>query len=154
MRPSRTVPGVQGRGRTLAQPAFPQDDGAAEPGLREDLAQGAGVERLAGARLLVAVVAVADELGPDGSEKASHMAVVSMMNAAGGKGLLAFTGMDAMAVWDPQARPVPVTGADAARAAIADGADALVIDVLGPQRHVVQSGDLQALAAHAGAIGS
>lgn len=102
---------------------------------------------LAGARLLVAVVAVADERSADGGDKDSHMAVVSMVNAAGQRGLLAFTGLDALRQWDADARPVPVRGADAARAALQDGADALVIDVAGPQRVVVSGPHLQALAA-------
>jgi hypothetical protein len=45
---------------------------------------------LANSRLLVAVMAVADEIADDGSDKSSHMAVVSMVNSAGEKGLLAF----------------------------------------------------------------
>ncbi|MEY4136600.1 MAG: hypothetical protein RL205_728, partial [Actinomycetota bacterium] len=38
---------------------------------------------LAGSRLLVAVMAVADEVADDGTDKSSHMAVVSMVNASG-----------------------------------------------------------------------
>jgi hypothetical protein len=74
------------------------------------------------------------------------MAVVSMISAAGEKGLLAFTGVDAMAQWDSAARPVAVTGAAAAQAALDDGAQALVIDVLGPARTVIAGPDLVALA--------
>ena len=75
------------------------------------------------------------------------MAVVSMVNAAGERGLLAFTGLDALTRWDPQARPVPVTGPMAAQAALDDGATALVIDVSGPVRLVVTGPDLRLLAA-------
>lgn len=75
------------------------------------------------------------------------MAVVSMVNAAGEKGLLAFTGLDALAAWDPQARPVPVPGMTAAQAALEDDATAVVIDVCGPVRRVIQGADLAALAA-------
>jgi hypothetical protein len=92
---------------------------------------------LAGSRLLVAVMAVADESAEDGSDKISHMAVVSMVNASGEKGLLAFTGLDSMAAWNPDARPVPVPAGAAAEAALADGAQALVIDVAGPARLVL-----------------
>lgn len=129
---------------------------------------------LASARLLVAVIAVEDvaaedlavedvaaegaaagEVAAEGArpvesgvvgDKGSHMAVVSMINAAGEKGLLAFTGLDAMQAWDRLARPVPVPGADAARAALADGATALVIDVQGPARLVVAGDQLRILA--------
>lgn len=138
-----------GAGRTLAGPAFPDDDGCADPRLRELLAvqPPLWVEQLRPRRLLVAVVAVADEVDAAGADKGSHMAVVSMISAAGHKGLLAFTGLDSMARWDPVARPVPVTGEGAARAALEDGAQALVIDVLGPARAVVSGADLASLAA-------
>ena len=133
-----------GRGRTLAGPALSEDDGSADPALRELLKGGCGSQEevlraLSGSRLLVPVMAVADETADDGSGKSSHMAVVSMINAAGEKGLLAFTGMDSMAAWNPDARPVPVPARAAARAALADGAQALVIDVAGPGRLVIPS---------------
>jgi hypothetical protein len=131
-----------GRGRSLAGPAFPGDDGSADPELRELLGGGCDSEErmlraLASSRLLVAVMAVADETADDGSDKSSHMAVVSMVNAAGEKGLLAFTGLDSMEAWNPDARPVPVPARAAAEAALADGASALVIDVAGPSRVVI-----------------
>ncbi len=131
-----------GKGRSLAGPAFPADDGAADPVLRALLDGGCGSEEemlraLSRSRLLVAVMAVADEVAEDGSDKSSHMAVVSMVNAAGEKGLLAFTGLDSMAAWNPDARPVPVPARAAAEAALADGAQALVIDVAGPARVVL-----------------
>ncbi len=131
-----------GQGRRLVGPPSPGDDGTADPQLRELLAGGCGSESemlkaLAGSRLLVAVMAVADEVAEDGSDKSSHMAVVSMINGAGEKGLLAFTGLDSMAAWNPQARPVPVPARAAAEAALADGAQALVIDVAGPARVVL-----------------
>jgi hypothetical protein len=134
--------GDPGRGRTLAGPAFPTDDGSADPALRALLSGGCGSEEemlraLAGSRLLVAVMSVADEVAEDGSDKSSHMAVVSMVNAAGEKGLLAFTGLDSMAAWNPDARPVPVPARSVAEAALADGAQALVIDVAGPARVVL-----------------
>ena len=140
------IPAVVGDGRRLARPAFGDDDGSPDAQLRRALAHGDPVECLAEARLLVAVVAVADERTVEGGDKDSHMAVVSMVNAAGERGLLAFTGLDALRKWDVQARPVPVRGADAARSALQDGADALVIDVLGPHRVVVSGPQLRALA--------
>ncbi|MDP2013250.1 MAG: SseB family protein [Actinomycetota bacterium] len=132
----------------MASPAFAGDDGAADPVLRRSLAQGAvaltsGIARdlplelLMDSRLLVAVVATADEVDDVGADKDSHMSVVSMVSATGERGLLAFTGLDSMAMWDPQARPVPISGPDAAKAALDDGANALVIDVQGPARHIV-----------------
>lgn len=128
---------------------FSDDDGRADAVLRAALASGTTdlIARLATARLLVAVVAVADEIdAASGADKDSHMAVVSMVNAAGERGLLAFTGVDAMQAWDPAARPVPVTGIAAAQAALDDGNAALVLDVCGPHRRVVAGAELERLA--------
>lgn len=138
-----------GKGRTIAGSSLSADGGAPDPALRALLAaeSDVAIEFLATARLLVAVVAVADEIDQEsGADKDSHMAVVSMVNAAGERGLLAFTGIDSMAQWDPSARPVPVTGAAAAQSALDDGNTALVIDVCGPHRYVVAGEDLKKLA--------
>lgn len=142
-------------GRSLATPAFRDDDGSADEDLRRALAD-IGVDPvlvLRSARLLVPIVAVADEVDESGADKGSHMAAVSMVNASGDRGLLAFTGLDSMQRWDDAARPVPVLGSDAARAALEDGAGALVIDVLGPHRTVVSGPSLSALAASGPADG-
>ncbi|MEY4136548.1 MAG: hypothetical protein RL205_676, partial [Actinomycetota bacterium] len=56
---------------------------------------------------------------------------------SGEKGLLAFTGLDSLSAWNPDARPVPVPALAAVEAALADGASALVIDVAGPARVVL-----------------
>ena len=146
-----------GKGRSIASPAFAGDDGLADPILREaiakgvqqvtaDLARDLTLELLMDSRLLVAVVAVLDEMDELGGDKDSHMSVVSMVNPNGERGLLAFTGLDSMARWDPQARPVPVSGPDCARAALESAANAVVIDVMGPVRHVISDQRLAFLA--------
>ena len=144
--------GTLGRGRHLAEPAFPDDDGGADPRVRALLGTAPGpveaARALRGVRLLASVVAVADEVADDGSDKSSHMAVVSMVNASGARGLLAFTGTDSLAAWNPQARPVPAHGRDVARSALDDGAEAVIIDVAGPQRLVLEGPALAALADH------
>jgi len=145
---------AQGRGRSLAEPAFPHDDGTADPRVRELLAAVSeghvppidAARALRSARLLATVVAVADDVTAGGSDTSSHMAVVSMVNDRGEKGLLAFTGVDSLAAWDPAARPVPTLGTAAARAAIDDGAEAVVIDVAGPHRTVLAGAALTVLA--------
>lgn len=147
---------VDGAGRSLASPAFPGDDGVADPEVRRitaDAAAGSltsieGARLLRGTRLLATVVAVLDQDDETGADKDSHMAVVSMVNAAGEKGLLAFTGIDSLALWNPQARPVPALGRDLARAAIEDGAAAVVVDVAGPAACVVSGSALNVLADH------
>ena len=126
------------------------DEGTADPQVRARLADLAvSTEVLAcelrSARLLATVVAVLDEPDPNGGEKDSHMAVVSMVNERGERGLLAFTGLDSLRSWNPQARPVPALGRDIARAALADGAAAVVVDVQGPHRRVFAGPDLATL---------
>lgn len=119
---------------------YTDDSGAADQHLRDVLASGDAqriVSQLADARLLVAVVARLDSVDENGADKDSHMALVSMVNQRGERGLLAFTGVDSLACWDPQARPVPASGAQVAQAALAEGAQAVVIDVAGPQQVVL-----------------
>ena len=60
--------------------------------------------------------------------------------------MLAFTGLDALARWRPDARPVPAEADRVWRAAVADGC-AVVIDVAGPVPLAVEGARLAALAA-------
>lgn len=146
--------GALGRGRSLAQPQFPDDDGAADEVVRRVVAAAAAGEipvasaarALRGARLLATVAAVLDAVDENGGDKDSHMAVVSMVNERGEKGLLAFTGTDSLMAWSADGRPVPAHGRDLARAAKEDGADAVVVDVAGPARMVLAGIDLEVLA--------
>lgn len=143
-----------GQHRVIPDPGFAGDDGAAPAGLTETLAAWAAgrtsyAEALAAlqqSRLLVPVVAVLGEaeVGADGlaREKTSDMATVLLRGADGRLALLAFTGTPALTAWDPEGRPVPVATALAARAALQDGAAALVVDVAGPVRFLVEGDDL------------
>jgi hypothetical protein len=101
-------------------------------------------------RLLVPVVATLGEVEHDehglAHDKSSDMATVLMTGRDGRQALLAFTGLGPLQRWDPQARPVPVGVPDAARAALHDGADALLVDVAGPVTFVVETDDLRGLA--------
>lgn len=145
--------------RALGTPGFQADDGSADPKVLAALdafANGIGgsadvLAALAAGRLLVPVVAVLDEAGKSADgvkvDKASHMATVSTTGRDGRRGQLAFTCTEAMRRWSPAARPVPVTTRRAAEAALADGADALVIDLAGPVTFSVDAGELRALAA-------
>lgn len=74
------------------------------------------------------------------------MAAILMTGADGRTALLAFSCLASLQAWDPQARPVPVSTVDAARAARHEGASALVLDLAGPVRVVVESADLAHLA--------
>ncbi len=138
--------GSFGGGRSLASPAFPDDDGRLDPGL--DLSDDtAMLATIGAARVFVPVVAVLGERATDGGDKNSDMAAVLITGADGRTALLAFTSVDTMTRWNPTSRPVPVYGRDAARAALADGASALVLDLGQPTFHVVETEDLEHVAA-------
>jgi type III secretion system (T3SS) SseB-like protein len=144
------VDSTGGGQRLLAGAGAPDDEGAADPALAAALEAYAAdpvwepevLAALAEARLLVPVVAELGEAetGADGlvRDKSSDMAAVLMRGADGRSALLAFTSLDAMHRWDPDARPVPVSAQVAGQAALQDGAAALLIDVAGPVRFVAE----------------
>ncbi|MFT3861452.1 SseB family protein [Micropruina sp.] len=107
----------------------------------------AAVAALCTARLLMPVVADGDESGP-GPDPHRHaeLAAVLITSAAGASGALAFTGLDALLAFDPQARPVPCTLDAAAATAVEAGAGALVVDVAGPNLLAIESELLAELA--------
>ncbi|WP_298520022.1 SseB family protein [uncultured Nocardioides sp.] len=134
--------------RLLAGAGAPDDRGEPDPALTAALsAYGADPARepdvlaaLADARLLVPVVAELgeSETGADGlvRDKSADLATVLMRGRDGRLALLAFTGLEALHRWDPDARPVPVPARTAALAALQDGAEALLLDVAGPVSYV------------------
>ena len=145
--------------RTIPDPGFADDSGAGDPRVSQVLtdhaagaaSSGSVLSLLQDARLLVPVVAVLGEVEHDeqglAHDKSSDMAAVLVRAADGSTGLLAFTSVETMARWDPEARPVPVTAATAATAAVQDGAEALLVDLAGPASYVVDGEDLTRLAA-------
>lgn len=136
---------AHGRGRRIETPDdFAGDDGRADPRWEQAYADPADVEALlrSGVRLLVPIVAVLEEVDEaTGGDKSSHMASVSLVQADGRRGLLAFTGVETLARWDPSARPVPVTSHQVAAAAVDEGADGVLVDIAGPVRFAID-GDL------------
>ena len=145
--------------RSLPDPGFAGDDGAVDPAVASALAaydldpdalHARTLAVLQRSRVLVPVVAVLGESEVDEAglthDKTSDMATVLMTGRDGRTALLAFTGLEPLRRWDPAARPVPVSLPDAARAAVQDGADALLLDVAGPVVLVVEGDDLRALA--------
>ncbi len=57
------------------------------------------------------------------------MAVVTLTRPDGRRALPVFTSVAALAAWDPTARPVPVSAARGARAAVAEGCQVAVVDL-------------------------
>jgi hypothetical protein len=152
------APGTDPWVRTIPDPGFADDSGAGDPVVSGILADHAAGRATSGrvlsvlqeARLLVPVVAILGEVELDehglAHDKSSDMAAVLVRAADGSTGLLAFTSTETMARWDPRARPVPVTAATAATAAVQDGAEALLVDLAGPAPYVVDGDDLTRLA--------
>ena len=64
----------------------------------------------------------------------------------GRRALLAFTGLDALQSWQPDARPVPVTIDIAAQAARSEDLTVVLIDVAGPHPFVIEGEVLAELA--------
>jgi hypothetical protein len=129
----------------------------------------AALGALAAARLLVPVIAVLGDgsatategdatprqgdatttqgdATPTQGDKDSEMVLPTLIGRDGRPAVLAFTGLDALARWRPEARPVPAEADRVWRAAVADGC-AVVIDVAGPVPLAVEGARLAALAA-------
>jgi len=163
------------RSLNTAESQFAGDDGAADPAVLAALtayAAGQGSEHaalnaLASSRLLVPVVAVLTEEasgdteaagaseteaagdGPGSGlrrEKSTEMALPTLIGHDGRAAVLAFTSLDALTRWRPDARPVAVPAARAWQAG-AEEASAVVIDVAGPVPVTVEGARLAALAA-------
>ncbi|MGH3153518.1 MAG: SseB family protein [Streptosporangiaceae bacterium] len=154
---------------------FRGDRGAADPRVAAALAawqSGQGSEQaaltaLAATRLLVPVIAVLADPAADSPAPADHdkdrdqdrhkdhdkdrdknseMVMPTLIGQDGRPAVPAFTSLDALARWRPDARPVPAEADRVWRAAVADGC-AVVIDVAGPVPLAVEGARLAALAA-------
>jgi len=159
------------RKRFTGRPAG--DTGAADPAVAHALdawQRGAGTEHaallaLSGARLLVPVIAMLHAPphppgppftppAPEGRtpphrgtpHKESEMALPTLIGNDGRAAIIAFTGLEALARWRPDARPVATPAARVWQAALAEG-NAVVIDVAEPVPFVIEGARLAALAA-------
>jgi hypothetical protein len=144
-------------GRTLPTGAFSGDDGSADAGVLDALQRMASgavgatgvIGALATARVMVAVVAVlgegADQTSVRG-DKQADMALVTITGPDGRRALPVFSSPVTLAAWNPSARPVPVAARQAARAALAEGCERLVLDVAGPTPFLAPRSALVALA--------
>jgi SseB protein N-terminal domain len=147
------VDGVSGHLNSGGQ-QFRRDHGDADQQVTTALAAyqaGRGSEQaaltaLAGARLLVPVVAVLADGSTAEGDKNSEMVLPTLIGNDGRPAVLAFTSVEALARWRRNARPVPAESARVWAAAVADGC-AVVIDVAGPVPLAVEGARLAALAA-------
>lgn len=144
-------------GRSVPASGFSGDAGEADAALVAALAayavdpgQAPAVAfALSRARLLVPVVAVlaeAEVVDGVAREKATDMALVTILGPAGQRALPVFTSLASLSAWRRDARPVPVEAARAALSAAAEGAEALVVDPGGPVPFAVAGPLLRVLA--------
>jgi hypothetical protein len=130
------------------------DSGESDQNVTEALTNwqnGAGSERealraLAATRFLVPVVAILTAQDEETkAEKESEMALPTLIGNDGRAAIIAFTGVETMKRWRPDARPVVAPAARVWHAAVAEG-QAVVIDIAGPTPFVVEGARLASLA--------
>ena len=139
--------------RELSPSGFDTDTGAADPALLaalaapgDDVALMAAVEA---GRFLVPSVAEPTEVDTSGEHAVDSqvdLAAVTLVAPDGMRALPVFSGIEAVAAWDPEARPVPVTPARAGQAAVSEGCEVIVVDVAGPATRVLRPSMVWALA--------
>lgn len=145
--------GVPFGGRELTGTGFDGDTGGADPALAAALAapgdEVALMRAVASARLLVPIVAEPAEVDDSGAltvEKQTDMAAVTLVAPDGTRALPVFSSIAGLAEWDSEARPVPVTAARAAQAAVSERCDVMVVDLAGPATVVLRASMVWALA--------
>lgn len=134
--------GLPWEGRTLTGTGFDDDTGEADPRLagllavpEEERDERELVAAVAAARLIVPIVAVPSEVDESSGipvDAVSDMASVTLVAPDGQQALPAFTSTAALARWNEQARPVPVTARRAAQAALQEGCDVMPLDLAVP----------------------
>lgn len=150
--------GIPFEGRSFHENPAAGDDGSADPHLVDALARFRAGElgmpgvlaALGPARLLVPLVTErGDEgVGAHGQvvDKTQELALVTLAGPDGRAVLAVFSSVDAMRLWNPLARPIPVTAARAALAAAADELGAIVLDPGSPTEFAVRGTAFEALA--------
>lgn len=154
--------GTQWAGRLLSPSPFAGDDGAPAAAVRAAMgALTAGsaqadasperdlLEALAQARLFAAIEAVPAQVDRSGllaTEVESDMASPVLTAPDGRRAMPLFTGLDTLAAWQADARPVPVRATEAAVAALDDACDVILLDLGSPHAVVVRLSQVWALA--------
>jgi hypothetical protein len=152
--------------RSIPDPGYAGDDGRADPVLAAAVAAHAAdparlpevLAALHQARVLAPVVALLGDTDTTAAglvrDKTADVAVPVLLDEDGRRALPVFSDLAALARWDPAARPVPVPGPRAAQVALAEDAEALVLDVAGPVAVTLPLPELRALAEGRGAVPS
>jgi hypothetical protein len=132
--------GTPWAGRSFEPTPFPDDDGSAPPAVasalarhgRGEVGQGAVVDALRDARLLIPLVA---RLGEEGAgahglkvDKSAELSIITVAGPDGRTVMPVFTSVAAMGRWNAKARPVPADAVRVALAAASEETDLVVVD--------------------------
>jgi hypothetical protein len=135
--------GTPWEGREFSGNSWAQDDGATPPALAAAIAEtlesgslAPTVAALKISRLLVPLIAQLGESaeGADGlkADKSADLSIVAVATPDGQTAIPAFSSVDQMKKWRPDARPVPIEAARVAVAAVSEGHTRVVLDPAGP----------------------
>jgi hypothetical protein len=150
--------GVPWEGRSFDHGAPSNDDGSAPAKLLEalkrfrsrELGEAEVVDEVRVSRLLIPLVARAGDVGtaPSGRpvDKTQELSIITVAGPDGRSVLPAFTSVDAMAHWNPSARPIPADGVRVALAAAGEGTDLVVLDATSDTEFAIRRPALWALA--------
>ena len=150
--------GIPFEGRRFHENPASQDDGSAPERVIEAIrrlrAGELGIADVVAAlhpeRLLVPLIAEAGDegMGPFGQkvDKTQELSIVTVAGPDGRSVLPAFTSVDAMRTWNPDARPIPIQASRIALAAAAEGTPLIVVDPGSETQTVVRAPAFRALA--------
>lgn len=135
--PAADSAGVPWRGRQFQENPWAGDDGntplqIAETIAAEPFSKLKFLESLRGQRLLIPLLAELGEgeIGPHGQlvDKSADLAIVAVATPDGKTAIPAFTSVAAMANWNPESRPVPVSVEKLCLAAASEGHERVVVN--------------------------
>ncbi|MCU1478243.1 MAG: hypothetical protein JWQ64_2936 [Subtercola sp.] len=147
-----------GRHFDASRSAFEGDDGGAPEKLIEALRRfGAGeadqrdvIDAVRDARLLVPLVAHAGDTAVDAHgrtiDKTQELSLVTVTAPDGRTAMPVFTSTEAMAAWNPKARPIPTAARRVALAAAAENTGLLILDPTSPTEFVIRRPGVWAIA--------
>ena len=150
--------GVPWKGRHFEQNDWGSDDGSAPEKLVEairrfatgEVGEADVVDAVRDVRLLVPLIANLGEAGQNEHgqtvDKSQELSIVTVAGPDGRNVLPAFTSVDAMRAWNPQARPVPVQAQRVALAAASERTDLVVLDPTSVTQFVIRRPALWAIA--------
>jgi hypothetical protein len=155
--PDSDSAGVPWEGRSFDHAHSSDDDGSAPPKLLEaikrfrsrELGEAEVVAEVRVSRLLIPLVAHTGDTGvaPGGHliDKTQELSIITVAGPDGRSVLPAFTSVQAMAHWNPSARPIPADGVRVALAAASEGTDLVVLDATSPTEFAIRRPALWAL---------